>query len=283
MLAGLRGLDTGIQAGAHTIPRGAPAEEVLSALQTARGKGVSVTIREGLRLEEIGALLAQSGIVDADAFLSEAASDGAARTIDFPLASARPPAAGLEGYLFPDTYEFEPGSPADEVVARMVRTFEERAASVITNSLASGLSTHETVTLASIVEREAQLTEERPRIARVFLNRLEEPPFLLGADPTVQYGLGYQADSGQWWKRPLTLDDLRSESPYNTYVVGGLPPGPIASAGLASLDAVVNAEPGPWMYFVADEIACDGSHVFAETFEEHQTNVQQYRTGSCVP
>ncbi len=99
----------------------------------------------------------------------------------------------------------------------------------------------------------------------------------LNADPTVQYALGYQDDAGEWWKRPLYLEDLQVDSPYNTYTHVGLPPGPICNPGLAALQAAVDPAETDYFYFVANDVAGDGSHVFAETLEEHNTNVERYR------
>jgi UPF0755 protein len=133
-----------------------------------------------------------------------------------------------------------------------------------------GLTLYQAVTLASIVEREAVVDDERPLIAGVYLNR-HRIGMKLDADPTVQYALGYQSDQQNWWKRGLTLEDLAVDSPYNTYVYTGLPPGPIASPGLDSLAAVVYPEASDYLYFRA---TCDGSgrHVFARTLEEQVAN-----------
>jgi UPF0755 protein len=137
------------------------------------------------------------------------------------------------------------------------------------------LSLHEAVTLASIVEREAVLEEERPIIARVFINRLVQG-MRLQADPTTQYALGYQASNNSWWKSGLTLADLQYQSPYNTYFVEGLPPGPIANPGLSSLQAVAEPATANYIFFVAD---CapeqNGRHLFSETFAEHEAYVAQ--------
>jgi UPF0755 protein len=133
-----------------------------------------------------------------------------------------------------------------------------------------GLSIYEAVTLASIVEKEAVVDEEKPMIASVFLNRLAAG-MRLETDPTVQYALGFQEAADTWWKVPLTLDDLAIDSPYNTYIISGLPPTPISNPGIDSLRAVGFPAETPYFYFRA---ACDGSgrHLFAITFEEHLNN-----------
>ncbi len=282
LLARVRNLDTRVQAGAFTLRRDMTAEDVLSTLMVAAGESVTVTIPEGKRSEEVATILANLGLVERTEFL-RLVGEGAAGAA-FPAVADRPPGAGLEGYLFPDTYRMDPEAGAAEVLRTLLTTFEARVTSDIRSRAAeTGLSLYEVVTLASIVEREAALAAERPKIARVFLNRLAEAPYILNADPTVQYALGFQPEANSWWKRPLYTVDLDVDSAYNTYRNPGLPPGPIASPGLASIEAVVAAEPGPWHYFVANDAACDGSHVFAETFEEHQRNIAQFQTGGCGP
>jgi UPF0755 protein len=283
MLAFARGQDRGIQAGSHELDASMDASAVLQALQAARASAATVTVVEGLRLEEVAAVLEASGVVPAHAFVITATDPAFAREPSLGPAAARPPEAGLEGYLFPDTYELAPSSDANEVVLRLISNFATRYANAAAAGNHSGLSDHEVVTLASIVQREAVLAAENGRIARTFLNRLGDAPGLLGADPTVQYALGLQPERGTWWKRPLTETDLASPSSYNTYVTPGLPPGPIANPGSAALEAVLRPEDGAWRYFVANEELCDGSHVFAETFDEHAANVARYRTGTCVP
>ncbi len=278
-LARVRGLDTRIQAGAHVLRRDMSAEEVLEELLLAPADQVILTIPEGRRLEEVAELVAAIGLAQREAFIALATEPDRSRQA---WLSELPEGATLEGYLFPDTYAFEPEAGAEAVIDRLLTTFEDRASADLRAAAeAQSLSLHDWVTLASIVEREAVLDEERGRIARVFLNRLAEPPYILNADPTIQYALGFQPEAQTWWKRPLLLTDLELDSPYNSYRVPGLPPSPIASPGFGSLRAVAQAEPGPWQYFVANDIACDGSHVFAETLEQHNANVATYRTGDC--
>ncbi len=277
-IARLRGLDTLIQAGIHTLRADQSTEEILDALLVAAGDEVVVTLREGSRAEEIADHLESVGLVDREDFIARVTSGAT----EIALIADRPVSTTLEGYLFPDTYRFEPGAGAETVLARLLETFAARAPADFPEASAKiDLSTYEAVTLASIVEREAAVPAERARIARVFLNRLDEPPYLLNADPTIQYALGFQADTEEWWKRPLLTVDLQIESPYNSYLVPGLPPSPIASPGLASLEAVLEPEAGDWQYFVTDGIACDGTHVFAVTYEEHLSNVDRYRTEEC--
>lgn len=280
ILARVRGLDTGVEAGAHQLRQTMTAEQVLADLQLGTGTSVRVTLPEGRRAEEVAQQLADAGLVDKAEFLTLVGSGIGAG----PAVMDRPAGTGLEGYLFPDTYDFSPGSGAEAVLRTLLDNFERRLTpDMRAQAAAAGLSLYELVTLASIVERETGAAAERPKVARVYLNRLATPPYLLNADPTVQYGIGFQADSGSWWKRPLTYDDLKSDSAYNSYTNAGLPPGPIASPGLSALEAVLNPVDGPWQFFVANEVACDGTHVFAETYDEHLANIQQYQTGGCGP
>jgi UPF0755 protein len=175
---------------------------------------------------------------------------------------------------------------AYDVVARMLATFDARVTEEMRLSAANqGLTVHQLVTLASLVEREAVIPEERPIIASVFLNRLRNG-WLLNADPTVQYALGYDERTGTWWRR-LYFDELGVNSladidhPYNTYRYPGLPPGPICSPGLASIQASAFPAQTDYFYFIADCHKNDGSHLFARTEEEHNANYAS--CGGTVP
>ena len=286
-LARVEGTDRRVQAGEHVLRADLPAAEVLAALMIAEADQVRFTLPEGLRLEEVADRLSSAGVADREAFLALVGEDNATDVSEFPLIAARPTGASLEGYLFPDTYKLDEEADAASVLHRMLEAFSARMpADAARAAAALDLTVHEVVTLASLVERETPLPAERPQVARVYLNRLAEAPFILNADPTVQYALGFQPEQGEggsWWKRPLLYVDLEVESPYNTYRNAGLPPGPIASPGLASLEAVLAPAEGQWQYFVANDIACDGSHVFALSFEEHQANIARYQTGECGP
>jgi UPF0755 protein len=284
MLARVRGLDTGIQAGAHVLRVNMTAEEVLEELQIGAADSVSVTILEGWRVEEVADALAAVGVAERAEVLAIAgpAGSGPGDTGSRAVVADRPEGAGLEGYLFPDTYQMEPDAGAEAAVARLLDTFEARVGRELPGTgPAAGMTPYEIVTLASIVEREVVAPEERGMIARVYLNRLESPPYFLNADPTVQYALGFQPEEETWWKRPLYDLDLQVDSPYNTYAHTGLPPGPIASPGLDSIRAVLDPPEGTWQYFVANDVACDGTHVFGDTLDEHINNIANYQTGDC--
>lgn len=221
----------------------------------------SVTIREGLDRFAVGKLFAAEG------FGREA--DWNKLTADAELIrDLAPQATTLEGYLFPDTYKFNPGTPARTIVKAMTQNFRKHFGSEMAY-ITSGLNLHETVTLASIVETEARLPQERPLVASVYLNRVQKQ-MLLGADPTVIYALKL----ANRWNGNITKADLQMESPYNTYKVRGLPPGPIANPGLASLRAAAAPAKSDFLYFVAKH---DGSHAFSTNVNDHNRNVQVYQ------
>ncbi len=262
-----RGMDRGIEAGQYQLSGSMTLRELASALQTASPEVNLLTVPEGWRMEQIaGALASTSVSFSREAFLEAAAG----RPAGYSFSASLPPEGGLEGFLFPDSYQVDESMTATELVVAMLDNFESRVSPDMRAGFTShGLELYEAVTLASIVEREAVVPEERARIASVFLNRLALG-MKLEADPTVQYALAKQAN-GSWWKSPLTATDLELDSPYNTYRFDGLPPGPIANPGLASLQAVAQPEETVFLYFRA---ACDGSgrHQFAVSFEEHVAN-----------
>ena len=263
------GLDTGINAGVFTLRPNMNIPQIAQALQRALAAEVQVTIPEGRRLEEVAELLQQQVNVDADEFIRLARRS----SYDYAFLQDLPSSASLEGYLFPDTYRLPQNPTALDVLLKMLDTYGEKVAPLMEQARALGKSPYELLTLASIVEREAVHPEERPLIASVFLNRLRIGQ-ALQADPTTQYALGYQAGQGTWWKQGLTFDDLKYADPsgYNTYVNPALPPGPIASPGLSSIQAVLNPAQSDYLYFVAN---CngDGRHQFSTTFEEHQSKL----------
>lgn len=270
------GLDREIEAGEYTLNRTMTIPQIAEALRSGRAAEWTVRIREGLRLEEVAEAVAAQTHLSAQAVLA-AARDGARWRSEFPFLVDLPPGATLEGYLFPDTYRLARDATAEDLIRRMLENFGRKVTpEKIAAARARGLTLHQVVTLASIVEREAVVPEERPLIASVYLNRLAAG-MKLDADPTVQYALGYQPDGRTWWKSPLTLEDLQVDSPYNTYRYPGLPPGPIANPGLASIEAVLNPAQTDYLYFMADCIRKDGRHWFARTQEEHLRNFNRCR------
>jgi UPF0755 protein len=263
VLARLMGLDRRIKAGQYEFALGTTVPGLLRALAQGMSGLNLVTIPEGLTLLETGQLLAGHLGVPAAEF------DSLGRDPAF-CDSVGVDAPTLEGYLGPDTYEFLPGTPPEVALRTMVARQQEalRRAGAGHDSLPLGLSLHQLLVLASIVESEAQRAAERPRIAQVYLNRLTAG-MRLQADPTVAYGLGMNPRSR------LYLKQLRHDSPFNTYLREGLPPGPICSPGEASIAAAVKpAREERALYFVARG---DGSHLFARTYPEHLENIHRAR------
>jgi UPF0755 protein len=262
------GLDAGIEAGEFTLRQTMIIPEIAQALQRGQLPEQVVTIQEGLRLEQVAAAVEQQTSIPRDEFLALVTSEWPNAGFTYNFLADLPPGATLEGFLFPETYRLPEEATATDLLGRMLGTFDTRMSSEVRAAAADhGLNVYELITLASIVEREAVLDEERPLIASVYHNRLESGWFL-SACPTVQYGLGQPSD---WWPT-LTLDDLELDSPYNTYHNLGLPPGPICSPGLASIRAGAYPADSVFFFFLANCTKNDGSHLFAATQEEHNAN-----------
>ncbi len=263
-----------IQAGDFVLRRNMTVDEIVEALQHGRAKTITFTIRPGWRAEEVAEYLATTGLANynKDQFL-QAVKNGKP---DYAFLQDRPKGAGtsLEGYLFPETYNVPYDTSVEGLLTLVLGTFDQRVTDKMRKQAsASKMTLHEVITLASIVEREAAVPDERPMIASVYLNRLKKKQFLQ-ADPTVQFAMGYQAATKQWWKSPISLDEYQNvKSPYNTYLNGGLPPGPICSPGLAAIQAVLDPAQTDYMFFLGKG---DGSHVFSKTYEEHQQNMTKY-------
>jgi UPF0755 protein len=264
-------LDNTINAGTFTLRPNMNIPEIAQSLQRALAAETQITIPEGKRMEEVAELLEEQLGISADEFLRLARR----ADYDYPFLKDLPEGASLEGYLFPDTYRLPQNPTAQDVLLKMLDNYGAKVAPLLEQARAAGKSPREVLTLASIVEREAVIPTERPLIASVYLNRLKIG-MALQADPTTQYALGYQPDLKSWWKKGLTADDLKYTDPagYNTYVNAALPPGPIASPGLSSIEAVITPAQTTYLYFVA---SCnqDGTHQFSNTFEEHQTKLCQ--------
>lgn len=268
-----RGLEGAFRQGTFLLRSDMTLDEIVRALSTATAVDQTVTFPEGWRLEEIAERLADQTEIDDLEFLRLAREGAPAFASDFDFLASLPAGQSLEGYLFPDTYQIDGSSNAHNLIRRMLRRFDEVVTPEIrADAAGNGLSVHNLLTLASIIEREAVLDEERPVISGVFHNRLARG-IPLQADPTAQYAIGRTGPGGRWWKPDIDGDDLRTQSPYNTYVVNGLPPGPIAAPGLASIIAAARPESTPYIFFVARG---DGSHAFSETLEEHTRNIERY-------
>ena len=263
-----------IQAGEYVLKRTMTMEEIIAALQHGRAKTVNVTIRPGWRAEEIADYLSTMGLANfnKDQFL-QLVKNG---NYDYWFMQDRPKGApaSVEGFLFPETYNVPFDITTDALIKLFLDTFNQRVTDQMRQqATASKRTFYEEMTLASIVEREAASASERPMIASVYLNRLQKKMYLQ-ADPTVQYAMGYQAATKQWWKSPVTLDEYQHvDSPYNTYLHPGLPPGPICNPSLPSIVAVLQPAQTDYLFFLGKG---DGTHVFAKTLEEQQQNMKDY-------
>ena len=218
----------------------------------------TVVIPEGYNMYDVAAAIEQAGLGSRDDFLNVARGSTAL------IADLDPQARSLEGYLFPDTYQFTRVQSMTDIVSIMVRRFRQEARALGLNS-----DVHRIVTMASIVEKETAVPEERPLVAGVYYNRLEHN-VALDADPSVIYAALL---SGRY-QGAIYESDLQFDSPYNTYKHAGLPPGPIANPGRDALRAAMHPEQTDYLYFVSDS---QGHHRFAKTLEEHARNVAAYR------
>jgi UPF0755 protein len=270
------GLDAGIEAGEFILRQTMTIPEIAQALQEGQRPEQVVTIREGLRLEQVATVVAEQTTISADEFLALVTSGWRDVGLAFDFLATLPPTATLEGFLFPETYRLPENAAAVDLLSRMLETFDARVTPEMRAAAANrGLSVYGLVTLASIVEREAVLAEERPVIAGVYYNRLEGG-WLLGACPTVQYALG---NADNWWPQ-FTSEATGVDSPYNTYRNLGLPPGPICNPGLASIQASANPAETDYFFFLVDCTKNNGSHLFAVTEEEHLANYQMCGGGA---
>lgn len=240
------GLDGKIQAGDHRLSESMTAAEVAKDLTTSTND-VWVTIPEGLRADEIADLLQK----DIPSYKD----------------SWRTALNEKEGYLFPDTYLIPKTASIDLILSMFRTNFDSKYTTINTNK-----TQQEIVTVASLIEREAKDSEDRPLVASVIYNRLEIG-MGLNIDATVQYALGYQTDEKRWWKKALTTDDLKINSLYNTYRNAGLPPTPISNPGLSSLDAAANPAQTNYLYYISDKT---GKNHYATTFQEQQANIKKY-------
>jgi UPF0755 protein len=249
----LRGNDRTIRAGTYALHKDAGWNFVLDALRSGKGLVHVVTIPEGFALSQIAAVVSTKLAQPVDSVQAAARDTAMLHQLDIPTPT-------LEGYLFPDTYVFNDGTSARTAVDAMVHRFEQVWKPEWTARLDTiHLSRNDVMALASIVEKEARLPEERPVIAAVYLNRLRTG-MLLQADPTVQYALGKHVAR-------VYYKDLEVDSPYNTYKHKGLPPGPIASPGRASIQAALYPANVPYVYFVAFP---DGHHEFRGDLKGHE-------------
>ncbi len=255
LVSRIRGVHTALKSGRYRLRIDQPVVAVIDTLAKGEVQLVKVTIPEGYSIPQIARLLEERGVTDAKAFETEAVNS-AHKYSD--LLGFVTPTGSLEGYLFPDTYFVAEGLPVDKLISLMVVRFCEKGLPALGDVNSTEFSVHELVTLASIIEREAAEDSERPLVSSVFYNRLNAGVRLQSC-ATVNYAIGQPG-------KTLTAADLAVESPYNTYLHDGLPPGPIASPGLASLQAAANPASSPFMYFVSNGM---GGHVFSVEYPEH--------------
>jgi UPF0755 protein len=260
------GLDTSIQAGEFMLSAALSPVEIAQALQDATPADVPFGVLAGWRLEEIAAVLPTSGLsITSQDFMAAARSHPQGYT----FTETMPPKSTFEGFMYPGVYDLPRDITPDELVATLAGRFETQMTDDLLQGFTSqGLSIFQAVTLASMIEREAVQEDEMPTIASVFLNRLASA-MKLDSDPTVQYAVGFNTTQNTWWTNPVV--DTSFDSPYNTYLYPGLPPGPISNPGLQALRAVAFPAQTGYFYFRA---ACDhsGRHVFAVTYAEHIVN-----------
>lgn len=245
-----RGLDNKIQAGEFHLAPAMDAQEIAIALQVGTFD-LQITIPEGKRAEEIADILQKSISGYQDSWRAQLNTN--------------------EGYLFPDTYSFTRDTTIDQVIQTMRDNFQRKYAE-IANGSGSTTTLNDTVTIASLVAREAKYAEDRPLVASVIFNRLHLG-MPLQIDATIQYALSYQMQEGTWWKKDLTESDLQIDSPYNSYTHTGLPPTPISNPGLADLQAVVQAPQTDYLFYISDK---SGHNHFAKTLAEQNANIQKY-------
>jgi UPF0755 protein len=260
-----------LKAGDYLLSPGMSADEIIAELETGRQQELRFTVPEGLRLEEIAEVIADSGVAARQDLLLAMKDPALVKAFGVPAVGAGGQdgvPGGIEGYLFPDTYQFAKGTPASDILKRM----RERLDEVVDEQMRArmeelGWNLHKTLTLGAIIEKETGQAFERPHISSVFHNRLNKK-MKLQTDPTVIYGI-----KGN--KKNIRRADLRDETnPYNTYVIPGLPPGPIASPGLEAIKAALWPESKDDLFFVSRN---DGTHIFCPTLECHEAAVQKWQ------
>jgi UPF0755 protein len=250
LLARQQGLDKQIQAGDFRLNPSMTANQIANNL-THGTLDIWVTIPEGLRAEEIADILKDK--------------------IPSYKETWRQILDQNEGYLFPDTYLIPRDADINLVLSLLKNNFQQKYDSV-KQTKTTNLSEADTITVASIIEREAVYAGDRPLVASVIMNRLNIG-MVLGADPTVMYALGYQADTKTWWKKDLTVDDLAINSPYNTRKNPGVPPTPISNPGISAIEAALNPAESNYLYYFSDK---QGHLHFATTLEGHNANIKKY-------
>jgi UPF0755 protein len=254
------GAEKRLHQGLYRFDTGVAAREVLDRLVNGKGIFQSVTIPEGFTVREIALLLEKMQIADGQKFLAEAAHPSL-------LASLGLQNKGIEGYLFPSTYHFTPATAEREILIALAEQFRKVSQPLLAErGGTTPLSAHGILTLASIIEKETGVEAERPLVSAVFHNRLKRQ-MPLQSDPTVIYGI-------KDFNGNLTKKDLQEATPYNTYRIAALPPGPICNPSVASIKAALHPADVPYLYFVSKN---DGTHLFSETIEAHNRAVKTFQ------
>ncbi len=258
-----------LKSGTYEVSSAMSAPQLIAMLAAGRQATVTVTIPEGFTLAQIAQRIAEADLANEQQVRTAATAQAVEEILQVNLPEE---VHSAEGYLFPETYQFTLGTPPQKIVARMIGEFEKRFITQLWEPLPAEQrwgNLHEIVTLASLVEEEAQLDSERALIAGVLKNRLKQG-MRLQCDATVQYALGKH-------RRWMTYSDLQIDSPYNTYRYAGLPPGPISSPGLDCLRAALKPAQTQYLFYVA---RADGSHIFSRTYQQHLAAIRQVREQS---
>ncbi len=259
--AQINGLMTKFKAGKFEIKEGSNMLDVFDTLISGQSITEPVTVPEGKNLFQIADIMKQDKIItSAQAFIDLAKSADFAKQLEIP-------AGRVEGYLYPETYKFTPGSEPKDVIRTMVAVFNERTKDIDFSKAPLGLSKHEVITLASVVEKETGAAVERPMIAGVFINRLKRK-MRLQSDPTTIYGI-WENFNGNLRKKHLL-----EKTDYNTYKIPALPKGPISNPGINSIKAVLFPAQHNYLYFVSQN---DGTHIFSETYSKHRAAVERFQ------
>lgn len=259
--AKMQGLENSLQAGEYSISANMSVHQILLMMAKGQTAYQQITIPEGYTVDQIAELLAEKKLANPEKFKTLAKTFA-----PYPYMTATPNTKySAEGFIFPDTYRLAKGISEEELLSMMVKQFDTKLTPDLRQRAADlGLSLRDVIIMASLVEKEAKLSEERPIIAGVFSNRVKQA-MPLQSCATIQYILGYP-------KAELTIQDTQIASPYNTYQIMGLPPGPIANPGSASIKAVLYSDKTDYLYFVADN---QGKHHFSKTYEEHLVAINQ--------
>ena len=262
LLVRIRGKDTRVQAGEYLLAADMSPDQILAAIVAGKVRLYRFTVPEGSNLYQIAAIVETAQVTAKNEFIASATDAQLCQTLGVPAAS-------FEGYLFPDTYLFAKNTAPNKIISKMVQRFrsiikpqwQQRAQEL-------GYNFHQIVTLASIIEKETSVPSERPLISAVFHNRLQKG-MRLGADPTVIYGI-------RNFNGNLTRKDLRTPTPYNTYVIKGLPVGPIANPGRESIQAALYPADSNYLYFVSRK---DKTHQFSTNLKDHNRAIRKYQLG----